>query len=128
MEYFPAIVLWELAKLAQLERIELDIKSPDFGRILSGIHVWQLDLEVCRQIRLLDFSSDPADENHRRDQRSSSCPAGDQGQANPSIESGTPGISPWGGHSWPQPSSGGSPAASFTTRFLDWTLRLPFDR
>jgi PIN domain nuclease of toxin-antitoxin system len=57
-----AIVLWELAKLAQLGRIQLDIESADFGRVLSGIHIWPLDLAVCRQIRLLDFSSDPADE------------------------------------------------------------------
>jgi|SRR5271157_233347 len=57
-----AMVLWELAKLAQLGRIQLDLESADFGRVLSGIHIWPLDLAVCRQIRLLDFRSDPADE------------------------------------------------------------------
>jgi PIN domain nuclease of toxin-antitoxin system len=57
-----AIVLWELAKLAQLGRIQLDIESADFGRVLSSVHIWPLDLAVSRQIRWLDFRSDPADE------------------------------------------------------------------
>ena len=57
-----AIVLWELAKLSQLGRIELDLDSPVFTRTLSRIHVWPLDLTVCRRTRSLDISSDPADE------------------------------------------------------------------
>ena len=57
-----AIVLWELAKLSILGRIEADLESPDFTRALSGIHIWPLDLAVCRQLRALDFRSDPADE------------------------------------------------------------------
>ena len=57
-----AIVIWELAKLAQLGRIDLDIESPEFARALSSIHIWPLDLAVCRRIRALDFRSDPADE------------------------------------------------------------------
>ncbi|MBZ5725735.1 MAG: type II toxin-antitoxin system VapC family toxin [Acidobacteriia bacterium] len=57
-----AIVLWELAKLAQLGRINLDIHAVEFARALSGIHVWPLDLEVCRMLGSLDFRSDPADE------------------------------------------------------------------
>jgi PIN domain nuclease of toxin-antitoxin system len=57
-----AIVLWELAKLSQLGRIELDMDSADLARALSNIHVWPIDLAVCRQIRVLDFRSDPADE------------------------------------------------------------------
>lgn len=57
-----AIVLWELAKLVQLSRIEIDLDSPDFTRALSRIHVWPLDLAVCRQTMNLDFQSDPADE------------------------------------------------------------------
>jgi PIN domain nuclease of toxin-antitoxin system len=57
-----AIVLWELAKLYQLGRIELDIRSAEFGQALSAIHVWPLDLAVCRQTCALDFRSDPADE------------------------------------------------------------------
>jgi PIN domain nuclease of toxin-antitoxin system len=57
-----AIVLWEMAKLAQLGRIEMDLDSPDVSRVLSAVHVWPLDLAVCRMIRNLDFRGDPADE------------------------------------------------------------------
>lgn len=57
-----AIVLWELAKLSQLGCIELDLDSAEFGRTLSRIHVWPLDLAVCRRTRSLDIRSDPADE------------------------------------------------------------------
>jgi PIN domain nuclease of toxin-antitoxin system len=57
-----AIVLWELAKLASLKRIELDMDSPDFSRLLGRILVWPLDLSVCVQTMKLDFRSDPADE------------------------------------------------------------------
>ncbi len=41
---------------------ECGLDSPEFARALSAIHVWPLDLAVCRQIRALDFRSDPADE------------------------------------------------------------------
>lgn len=57
-----AIVLWELANLAQFRRIELDLNSSEFTRLLAGIHIWPLTLEICREIRTLDFHSDPADE------------------------------------------------------------------
>lgn len=57
-----AIVLWELAKLCQLGRIALDIESPEFARALSKIHIWPVDLAVCRRIKTLDFQGDPADE------------------------------------------------------------------
>jgi PIN domain nuclease of toxin-antitoxin system len=57
-----AIVLWELAKLTQLGRIEMDLDSADFTRALGRIHVWPLDLAVCRETLRLDFESDPADE------------------------------------------------------------------
>ena len=57
-----AIVLWELAKLSQLGRITLAIDPPEFARALSKIHVWPLDLAVCRRIKTLDFQGDPADE------------------------------------------------------------------
>jgi PIN domain nuclease of toxin-antitoxin system len=57
-----AIVLWEIAKLAQLQRISLDIDSPDLARALARIHVWPLDLAVCRTVEKLDFRGDPADE------------------------------------------------------------------
>jgi len=57
-----AIVLWELMKLTQMKRIALDLDSTDFGLALSRIHVWPLDLRICREIPRLDFRSDPADE------------------------------------------------------------------
>jgi PIN domain nuclease of toxin-antitoxin system len=57
-----AIVLWELAKLAQLGRIEIDMESRELAQSLARIHVWPIDLAVCRRISQLDFRSDPADE------------------------------------------------------------------
>ncbi len=57
-----AIVLWELCKLAQLNRIELDLDDPEIIHKLLQIHTWPLSLEVCRAITSLDFKSDPADE------------------------------------------------------------------
>ncbi|MEK7403589.1 MAG: PIN domain-containing protein [Acidobacteriota bacterium] len=57
-----AIVLWELAKLAQLGRISLDIGFAEFAQVLSRVHVWPLDLPVCRRLKTLDFRADPADE------------------------------------------------------------------
>jgi PIN domain nuclease of toxin-antitoxin system len=57
-----AIVLWELAKLAQLGRIVVDLDDPDVGSALSSLHVWPLDLTVARASTRLDFRGDPADE------------------------------------------------------------------
>jgi PIN domain nuclease of toxin-antitoxin system len=57
-----AIVLWEIAKLAQLGRIRLDLDDPDVVRVLSSIHVWPLTREVARASTRLDFAADPADE------------------------------------------------------------------
>lgn len=57
-----AIVLWELSKLVQLGRIEMDLRDAGVVRTLAKIHTWPLTLEVCRAIHDLDFRSDPADE------------------------------------------------------------------
>jgi PIN domain nuclease of toxin-antitoxin system len=57
-----AIVLWELAKLAQLGRISIDLEDPDVESALSSVHVWPLDLAVARASTRLDFRGDPADE------------------------------------------------------------------
>jgi PIN domain nuclease of toxin-antitoxin system len=57
-----AIVLWEVAKLAQLGRTAIAVESPDFTRVFARVHVWPLDLAICRQSTGLDFRSDPADE------------------------------------------------------------------
>jgi PIN domain nuclease of toxin-antitoxin system len=57
-----AIVLCELAKLAKLGRIEVDLEDADVVRTLSNLQVWPLDLAVARQSTRLDFQGDPADE------------------------------------------------------------------
>jgi PIN domain nuclease of toxin-antitoxin system len=56
-----AIVLWEIAKLTQLGRIALDVDSAEFTRVFARVHVWPIDLAVCRKSTELDFGSDPAD-------------------------------------------------------------------
>ncbi len=57
-----AIVLWELAKLTQLGRLAIDIDDAEVLRVLSGLHVWPIDLAVARASTRLDFRGDPADE------------------------------------------------------------------
>ncbi len=57
-----AIVLWELAKLAQIGRIDVDLEDPEVVRTLSSLHVWPIDLRVSLQSTRLDFRGDPADE------------------------------------------------------------------
>jgi PIN domain nuclease of toxin-antitoxin system len=57
-----AIVLWEVAKLAQLGRITLDLEDADVTRVLGRVHVWPLSREVARASTQLDFRGDPADE------------------------------------------------------------------
>jgi PIN domain nuclease of toxin-antitoxin system len=56
------IVLWEISKLVQLGRVEMDLTDSDVVRALSKIYTWPLTLEICLGIHDLDFSSDPADE------------------------------------------------------------------
>jgi PIN domain nuclease of toxin-antitoxin system len=56
------IVIWEISKLAQLGRIEINIDDVDLTRLLAGVQVWPISLDICRAIRLLDFRGDPADE------------------------------------------------------------------
>ena len=57
-----AIVLWELAKLAQLGRVTMDLEDREVVRVLSGIHLWPIDLDTATTSTQLDFSGDPADE------------------------------------------------------------------
>lgn len=57
-----AIVLWELAKLVQLGRVELDLDDSETVRTLSGLHVWPIDPETSVESTRLDFSGDHADE------------------------------------------------------------------
>ena len=57
-----AIVFWEIAKLIQLGRIEVDLDDREVVRTLSRIHSWPIDLSVARASTNLDFRGDPADE------------------------------------------------------------------
>jgi PIN domain nuclease of toxin-antitoxin system len=57
-----AIVLWELAKLAQLGRIEIDLDDQEVVRTLARIHLWPITREIARTSTQLDVRSDPADE------------------------------------------------------------------
>ncbi len=57
-----AIVLWEIAKLAQLGRIQTDLDDPHVVRTLGRLQVWPITLEIARASTRLDVRSDPADE------------------------------------------------------------------
>ncbi len=57
-----AIVLWEISKLSELGRIEIDLENSELVRTLARIETWPLTFEVCRTIRTMDFKGDPADE------------------------------------------------------------------
>jgi PIN domain nuclease of toxin-antitoxin system len=57
-----AIVRWEICKLQQLGRIELDLDLAEVSRILNRLHTWPLSWEVCRASCRLDVRGDPADE------------------------------------------------------------------
>ncbi len=56
------IVLWELAKLVQLGRLQLDMDSVEFRRSLRLLTIIPISIQIARQSTELDFSSDPADE------------------------------------------------------------------
>ena len=57
-----SIVLWEIAKLRELNRIEIDLLSLDFSRALSQITILHLTSTICEKSTELDIKSDPADE------------------------------------------------------------------
>ncbi len=57
-----AIVLWELAKLIDLGRIDMNLDDREVSRVLNRIQIWPLDLAVARASTRLDFESDPADQ------------------------------------------------------------------
>jgi PIN domain nuclease of toxin-antitoxin system len=56
------IVLWEMTKLVQLGRIEVDFDGFIFRSAMRQITVYPITMEIARQSVLLDFKSDPADE------------------------------------------------------------------
>ena len=57
-----AIVLWELAELIQLGRLDMDPDDREVVQVLSRIRRWPIDLAVARASPRLDFTSDPAGE------------------------------------------------------------------
>ena len=57
-----SIVLWEMAKLSQLGRVDVDLDDREVVSALNRIHLWPLDLVVARESTRLDFDGDPADE------------------------------------------------------------------
>ena len=56
------IVLWELAKLRELGRIEMDLEDREVTGLLNRLQVWPIDLAVALGSTRLDFKGDPADE------------------------------------------------------------------
>jgi PIN domain nuclease of toxin-antitoxin system len=57
-----AVVLWEIAKLVQLGRIELDLEDPSVARAISAVHTWPISLDIAIASTRLDVRGDPADE------------------------------------------------------------------
>ena len=57
-----AIVLWEIAKLHQLGRLRYGLDHESLAAALARIYVWPITRQVCLNLRVLDFQSDPADE------------------------------------------------------------------
>ncbi|MCC6212962.1 MAG: PIN domain-containing protein [Burkholderiales bacterium] len=57
-----AIVLWEIAKLARLRRIAVDLDDPEVVRALARLHVWPVTREIARESTRLDVRGDSADE------------------------------------------------------------------
>lgn len=57
-----AIVLWEVAKLAQLGRIEVNLEDPEVVRVLARVHVWPVTREIALASTRLDVRGDPADD------------------------------------------------------------------
>ena len=57
-----AIVLWEIAKLAELGRIDVDLQDVGVIRVLAKVHVWPLTREIAHTSTRLDVKGDPADQ------------------------------------------------------------------
>ena len=57
-----AAVFWELAKLVQIGRIDLNLDDREIREFLESLYVWPIDLAVALASTRLDFRSDPADE------------------------------------------------------------------
>jgi PIN domain nuclease of toxin-antitoxin system len=57
-----AIVLWEIAKLAQLGRVEVDLDDRQVVRTLTRVHLWPITTEIAKTSTRLDVGGDSADE------------------------------------------------------------------
>jgi len=57
-----AIVLWEIEKLHAAGRLRMGLDEPKFATFLEAVEVLPVDVQVCLQLRQLDFQADPADE------------------------------------------------------------------
>ncbi|HSU62127.1 MAG TPA: PIN domain-containing protein [Bryobacteraceae bacterium] len=57
-----AIVLWEIEKLHERERLQYGLDYPPLATALDRLEIWPIDRAVCLSLRSLDFESDPADE------------------------------------------------------------------
>ena len=67
MEADPAwgispMVMWEIAKLGKLGRINVRFDDPVLTDLFSVITIWPITHTIARATLRLDFSSDPADE------------------------------------------------------------------
>jgi PIN domain nuclease of toxin-antitoxin system len=56
------IVLWELAKLTESRRLDMDLEGAEFLGFLRQMTVFPVNLEIAIASTRLDFTSDPADE------------------------------------------------------------------
>lgn len=57
-----SIVLWEIEKLHAKGRIAHGLDYEPIAAAIRAIRIWPITPEICRNIRSLDFQSDPADE------------------------------------------------------------------
>src|SRR5439155_13641440 len=57
-----AIVLWEIAQLARMGRIEVDLDDRQVVRILRSVQLWPITADIARMSTRLDVAGDPADE------------------------------------------------------------------
>lgn len=57
-----AIVLWEIAKLHQIGRLRYGLDHPSLTIALDQIQLWPITRQICLNVRILDFRSDPVDE------------------------------------------------------------------
>ena len=55
-------MLWELAKLVELRRLDFDFDDVEFRAFLRNSTIFPITVEIARKSTELDFISDPADQ------------------------------------------------------------------